>query len=138
VKGVDTAATSQAMEVALGSSKVTLRPPKGRNVGKKQELTGLQQASSDAIPVAREPISQARRKPKSKLDSLSLPQAEMAMLQSIQDRCESVGVKIKKTQLLVAALHLLSSMPMGKFLAVVGPLESVDHLAQVKKKRPRA
>jgi hypothetical protein len=77
-----------------------------------------------------------RNKGKRRREIVALAPADVDMLRQLHERCESVGMHIRKPRLLAAGLHLLASMPMGKFLAVLGPLESPVTVQKNKKKKP--
>lgn len=101
------------------------------------DIDNAGEATSFTSAAALKSVSRAENKPKSKRDVFTLSPTDHRLLNELKLRCESTGVKIKKTQLLVTGLHLLSSLPMGKLLAVIGPLESKVIKPQIRKKKMR-
>ena len=93
----------------------------------------LNEASSTTAHESDSPDSKSKRKNKS--ESFSLSKKDLAQLDVLKRRCDSTGVKIGKTKLLVAGLHILSAMPLGKLLAVIGPLEPTNQRLQLKRKK---
>jgi len=126
MKGMDTQATTHKANAAGAKKVIHNAASKVAKLSDSQLLGRAQWNIPPRAVAATRTVVQtpARRNSKSSRDAYNLSDDNAELLEALKQRCESSGVKIKKTQLIVAALHLLTSMPMGKFLAAIGPHES--------------
>ncbi|SAL47828.1 hypothetical protein [Caballeronia humi] len=71
--------------------------------------------------------AKAKRQKKEKVvrDSFTMPKSEYAKLASLKQKCLDNGVRVKKSELLRAALAMLDGVPPKRLLAAVNGLEAV-------------
>ncbi|WP_353622659.1 hypothetical protein [Burkholderia sp. THE68] len=71
--------------------------------------------------------SEAKRAKKEKVvrDSFTMPKSDYAKLASLKQKCLANGVRVKKSELLRAALAMLDSAPEKRIVAAIKALETV-------------
>jgi hypothetical protein len=135
MKGMEADAASHASGMEIESTPAPAIEQKSGNFRKVSKSARLDWA----LPINGEgPILPAplRHKAKRRREIVALAAADVEMLRQLHERCEAVGMNIRKPHLLAAGLQLLASLPMGKFLAVLGPLEAPVKVQKIKKRKP--
>ena len=136
MKGMEADAASHTSSMANESAQAPVIEQKSGNFRKVRKSVRQDWAlpingggpSLPAVPV--------RHKAKRRREIVALAPAEVEMLRQLHERCEAVGMNIRKPRLLAAGLQLLAALPMGKFLAVLGPLETPVNVQKIKKRKP--
>ena len=137
MKGMEAAAASHALDVEHKSTQTPATVQKGGSLQKVPSNGHLEHVlAAEPVTLPHQATTPSRHKSKRRREIVTLAPVDVETFRELHNRCEAVGMKVRKSRLLVAGLHLLASMPMGKFLAVLGPLESPVNLQKVKKKKP--
>ncbi|MFP4896897.1 hypothetical protein ACLFKU_40440 [Paraburkholderia sp. EG304] len=73
------------------------------------------------------PESKTRRVKKEKVvrDSFTMPKSDYAKIATLKQKCQDNGVRVKKSELLRAALTMLEAAPEKRLVAAIKALETV-------------
>jgi len=134
MKGMEADAASHTSSMANESAQAPVIEQKSGNFRKVRK--SVRQDWALPINGGGPSLPAVRHKAKRRREIVALAPAEVEMLRQLHERCEAVGMNIRKPRLLAAGLQLLASLPMGKFLAVLGPLETPVNVQKIKKRRP--
>jgi hypothetical protein len=132
MKGMEAGEAAQIAGLAQESAKIPIPALKTQRAAEDLNAHELQPAGA---PKRLPGKAKTSRKSRAKREAYTLTQADTEVLKTLKQRCEAVGIKVGKRQLLTAGLHLLASMSVGKFLAVIGPMEARSSLARIMKKK---
>jgi hypothetical protein len=134
MKGMEADAASHTSSMANESAQAPVIEQKSGNFRKVRK--SVRQDWALPINGGGPSLPAVRHKAKRRREIVALAPAEVEMLRQLHERCEAVGMNIRKPRLLAAGLQLLASLPMGKFLAVLGPLETPVNVQKIKKRKP--
>jgi hypothetical protein len=84
-----------------------------------------EKSETAATPAPAEAKAKRARKEKVVRDSFTMPKSEYARIASLKQKCLDGGVRVKKSELLRAALAMLDAVPAKRLIAAVGALEAV-------------
>jgi hypothetical protein len=82
-------------------------------------------SESSVTPAPVEAKSKRAKKEKVVRDSFTMPKSDYARIASLKQKCLDGGVRVKKSELLRAALTMLDTVPAKRLIAAVGALEAV-------------
>jgi hypothetical protein len=86
-----------------------------------------QPATSEAValPVSNEGKGKRPKKEKVVRDSFTMPKSDYAKIASLKQKCTENGVRVKKSELLRAALAMLDAAPAEQLVTAIKELEAV-------------
>jgi hypothetical protein len=96
----------------------------------------MQQNSGDT-PKSAPAAQRSAKKSKKIRDSYSMPEAEYAALTELKKKCLVAGIKVKRSELLRAGLHLLQALPTAQLNAVAAAVQTVKSGSGKKKKQAK-
>ncbi|SAK52897.1 hypothetical protein [Caballeronia ptereochthonis] len=84
-------------------------------------------AAKDAVKSPAKPDAKTKRVKKEKVvrDSFTMPKSDYAKIATLKQKCLNNGVRVKKSELLRAALSLLDAAPDKRLIAAIKALETV-------------
>jgi hypothetical protein len=122
----------EAKPVAKAKSKA---PPRKKTPASKSARTSASRAArskqaatseATALPVSNEGKGKRPKKEKVVRDSFTMPKSDYAKIASLKQKCHDNGVRVKKSELLRAALTMLDAASAEQLLTAVKGLEAVE------------
>jgi hypothetical protein len=123
--------TVETKPVAKAKSEAPLRKKtpasKSTQPSASKAARSKQAATSEAValPASNEGKGKRPKKEKVVRDSFTMPKSDYAKIASLKQKCHENGVRVKKSELLRAALAMLDAAPAEQLLATVKELETV-------------
>jgi hypothetical protein len=126
---VDKNAGKKMHTTAAATPKTTKRPPAKAPAAKPAAKTSSVEAAAAKKTVESQPKSDAkpRRVKKEKVvrDSFTMPKSDYAKIATLKEKCQKNGVRVKKSELLRAALAMLDAAPEKRLVEAIKALETV-------------
>ncbi|WP_250519434.1 MULTISPECIES: hypothetical protein [unclassified Caballeronia] len=127
-----TAKPAEQTEAAATTPKTAKKPAAKAPVAKKAGKTPTVEAAAakkTEKTVASQPNAdaKARRVKKEKVvrDSFTMPKSDYAKIAALKEKCQKNGVRVKKSELLRAALAMLDAAPEKRLVEAIKALETV-------------
>ncbi len=102
--------------------------PKTKATEAREKKPTARAPADTAKPAATtKPAAKAKRAKKEKVvrDSFTMPKADYAKIASLKQKCLDNGIRVKKSELLRAALAVLDAAPEKRIVAAIKALETV-------------
>ncbi|SAK66233.1 hypothetical protein AWB82_03697 [Caballeronia glebae] len=124
-----TATPEPETKAATTTPKTAKKPAAKAPAAKKAEKTPSVEAAAATKPVETQPKASARtkrvKKEKVVRDSFTMPKSDYAKIAKLKDKCQKSGLRVKKSELLRAALAMLDAAPEKRLVEAIKALETV-------------
>lgn len=93
----------------------------------KQTPAGAADTKQNAVKASSKTQAKPKRVKKEKVvrDSFTMPKSDYAKIAALKEKCQKGGVRVKKSELLRAAIAMLDAAPEKKLIAAIKALETV-------------